>query len=520
MPKIWTRDWRGERSENGLSKEYHPHRMWSRITNQVRNDSMNCIFETARSEAKAVAAESPVFAQQKWPRKTFPKTKRETKLKKIALLSVFFNACVIFAQSGDMESRSTIDWTKNTFSSSVLLDLEKSGIAMPSGKMSAGDRIKTELPDLIKDPLLCLLVDNEKQLGDLVLENTITLEQVGKIVNGSKKTPGIFVNSQPVLKINSTIDMLEISSLLIKHRTAYKPLPPLQKIPSRPYTGIIIDARGMLDVQGEFTKDEIVPCLFPKIWDEEMNLVYERNTQDAETEKKQGLVHYDWSEDESRYTDRVGIDPLYISARKGYGRFRTDPVISKKDALKILCIPENTELLRQGKVVILLDRKNLIADAAVPEKTEQYYADLREVKKHLFNEDETPVVQDTVRGIQILYDLKFVADSAVLLEGEEEKVQKLAESLKKLNSSNSYTILVEGHTADVNKPEGQMRLSIERTQTIIDELVKNGLDRSIFSYRGYGGTQPVASNDTPEGRAQNRRVIITARPKATYIQRN
>ena len=99
-------------------------------------------------------------------------------------------------------------------------------------------------------------------------------------------------------------------------------------------------------------------------------------------------------------------------------------------------------------------------------------------------------------------------------------MQKLAESLKKLNSSNSYTILVEGHTADVNKPEGQMRLSIERTQTIIDELVKNGLDRSIFSYRGYGGTQPVASNDTPEGRAQNRRVIITARPKATYIQRN
>ena len=108
--------------------------------------------------------------------------------------------------------------------------------------------------------------------------------------------------------------------------------------------------------------------------------------------------------------------------------------------------------------------------------------------------------------------------SRVFLDIEE--VKKLAESLLKLNSSNSYTILVEGHTADVNKPEGQMKLSIERTQTIIDELVKNGLDRSIFSYRGYGGTQPVASNDTPEGRAQNRRVIITARPKATYIQRN
>ena len=124
------------------------------------------------------------------------------------------------------------------------------------------------------------------------------------------------------------------------------------------------------------------------------------------------------------------------------------------------------------------------------------------------------------REHHVLYDLKFVADSPKLLDGEVQKVKKLAESLKKLNSDNAYTILIEGHTADVNKPQGQMKLSIERTQTIIDELVKNGLDRSIFSYRGYGGTQPVASNETAEGRAQNRRVIITARPKATYIQRN
>ena len=64
-----------------------------------------------------------------------------------------------------------------------------------------------------------------------------------------------------------------------------------------------------------------------------------------------------------------------------------------------------------------------------------------------------------------------------------------------------------------------MKLSVQRTQTIIDVLVQNGLPRSIFSYRGYGGTVPIASNDTAEGRAANRRVVITARPKATYIQR-
>ena len=123
------------------------------------------------------------------------------------------------------------------------------------------------------------------------------------------------------------------------------------------------------------------------------------------------------------------------------------------------------------------------------------------------------------KGLSINYDLKFVADSAQLLESELPKIRDLAQSIKRLNSDNSYTILVEGHTADVNKPEGQQRLSIQRTQTIINELCKNGLDKSIFSFKGYGGTQPVATNETAEGRAQNRRVIITARPKATYIQR-
>ena len=64
-----------------------------------------------------------------------------------------------------------------------------------------------------------------------------------------------------------------------------------------------------------------------------------------------------------------------------------------------------------------------------------------------------------------------------------------------------------------------MNLSVARAETIVNELIKNGINRSLLSYKGYGGTQPIASNATPEGRAQNRRVVITARPKATYIQR-
>ena len=64
-----------------------------------------------------------------------------------------------------------------------------------------------------------------------------------------------------------------------------------------------------------------------------------------------------------------------------------------------------------------------------------------------------------------------------------------------------------------------MILSVQRTQTIIKALVAEGIPENLFTYRGYGATIPKGDNSTPEGRAVNRRVEITLRPKTVYIQR-
>ncbi len=449
-------------------------------------------------------------------------TERYQILKKLLLSSfILYASLAVFAadKKSYISSTSTVDWSKSRFISNVNLDTEKAGISMPSQKKAASNMIDTQLPILVKDSLLSLNVNSTQQLIDLVLDQTITLEQLTQIIDDGKKTPGYFKNGTLTLSIQHFINISEISSLMIKHHFPYKNPKPIETIPSRAYTGIIIDARGKLNVHGEFVKDEVEPCFFPQIWDENMNLIYERNMGNPESESKNGVIRYEWSDDESLYQDRIGLDPMRIRAREVYGEIRTDPVITREDALKILTVPENLELLQQGKVVILLDKENLIYTTKPTEKTDGYYATYREIKQYFLKNEEPPIIQPTKEGVQLLYDLKFVADQAQLLDSELPKIKTLSEILKKLNEDNAFTILVEGHTADVNKPEGQMNLSIQRTQTIINELVKNGLPRSIFSYKGYGGTHPIASNDTAEGRALNRRVIITARPKATYIQR-
>lgn len=440
-----------------------------------------------------------------------------------AISSFSFAAESFDSETKMFSSTSRIDWTKNEFVSDINLDTQKAGISLPSGKKTATNLVAKQIPVLIKDPLLSLNINSDTQLGDLVLDGTITLEQITDLIDAGKKSPGVFTNGTFTLKTIHTLDLTKLNPYMVRHRFPYKNPKPIETVASRAYTGIIIDARGQLEVQGEFVTDETEPCFFPKVWDEEMNLIYERNMAEPENVNKNGMIHYDWRDDESAYRSRVGLDPMHIKARKVYGEIRTDPVISREDALKILNVPENLELLRQGKVVILLDRENLQKTVSKPEKTPEYYAVLREIKQYVLennDDDDIPEIHETEKGIQLLYDLKFVADEAVLLDSELPKVKNLADILKRINKDDNFTILVEGHTADVNKPAGQMRLSIERTQTIINELVKEGLPRDIFSYKGYGGTEPIASNDTPEGRALNRRVVITARPKATYIQQS
>lgn len=427
----------------------------------------------------------------------------------------------LFAQNGAVESTSKIDWTTRSFVSDLSLDTNKAQIKMPSGKKIAAMQIKSKMAQLIQPPLLSLFSDSNSTLSDMVIQDFITLDDVYHFIMNGYKTPDVFSKDLLTLETETTTNINNLGSLLVRHKTAYSPEKPIELIASRPYTGIIIDARGSYPVHGEYVSSEISPCLFPTIWDDKMDIVYEKNYVNPQTVKNMGLVTYHYLDDLDLYEDRIGPDPMYIKATEVYGRNRTDPIIKHADALKILTVPENLELLKQGKVVILLDKQNLIYNIATPEKEEEYYVKYNSIKQYFYeNKVNDITVSDSINGILFSVDLKFYPDSPELLPGELERIEVIAQSLKTLLTDDGYTILVEGHTADVGKPKGQLNLSIERTETVMHALIDEGLAEKLFTYKGYGGTKPIATNETEEGRAQNRRVDITARPRATYIQRD
>lgn len=449
------------------------------------------------------------------------KMKKTRKSFILVIVSLFFMQNAFCIPKGTIESTSSVDWVSKKFVSNIVMDTKKAQITLPSGKKMASANIKMKMPELIQEPLLFLYADSSKHLADYVINEKLPLPTVQSFIQNGYKTPDVFTSDANKLKTTNTLELNILASNLVKHTYAYTPEEPIENVPSRAYTGIIIDARGMLTVHGEYVKDNTYPCFFPTIWDENMNVIYEKNMVEPSVIKNNGLVSFDYSDDIKRYENRIGNDPLYIKVSEVFGRNRTDPVIKRSDALKILTVKENVELLKQGKVVILLDKDNLIYNVAVPQKDEIYYAKVEEAKRKLLTTviPDTEIVE-TAEGPKYIVQLNFYPDSPKLLPGEDKKIQMIAEDLKNIILDEGYTIMVEGHTADVGKPVGQLNLSIDRAQAVVNALVSEGISRNIMTSKGLGGTLPIADNETEEGRKQNRRVEIVARPRATYIQRD
>jgi outer membrane protein OmpA-like peptidoglycan-associated protein len=350
------------------------------------------------------------------------------------------------------------------------------------------------------------------------------MEGLLQVIDRAYRSAGSFTHDGITLVVDHRVEITSLASLLIKHSVPYQPKIPIDQVSTRAYTGILIDARGLLPVHGEFISERGQPCFFPSVWDENMDLVYERGMVDSDLVREQGMVHYnivqyDYSNDEDRYRARIGMRPLHITARQIFGQNFTDPVISRTDALRILSEPRNLRLLKEGRVVILLDQDVLVHKVALPQKDAEYWVHYREVQTQLVDRIPDVAIVDTHRGIQIsMQDLRFVANEAVLLPEEAARLDAIADSLRAVITG-EYTIRVDGHAASIGEPEGELRLSTERAQAIVNAMIARGLDASLFTWYGHGSSEPRSDNATSEGRAQNRRVEITAVPRTVYEQR-
>ena len=107
-------------------------------------------------------------------------------------------------------------------------------------------------------------------------------------------------------------------------------------------------------------------------------------------------------------------------------------------------------------------------------------------------------------------DINFATNSAVINDKSAAVLRDFAEFLEE---NPSVKIEIRGHTDNVGTSRDNLVLSTERAFEVMGFIQQEGIDGRRMRFKGYGEKRPVASNDTPEGRAENRRTefIITSK---------
>ena len=137
-------------------------------------------------------------------------------------------------------------------------------------------------------------------------------------------------------------------------------------------------------------------------------------------------------------------------------------------------------------------------------KAESEKADLR---AQLLNQLNSILqTRDSARGLIVnMSDVLFDTGSYTLKPGAREKLAKISGIVL---AHPGLNLQIEGHTDSVGTDEFNQQLSERRSDSVRDFLAEQGVPASSITARGFGKTQPVASNDTPEGRQRNRRVEL------------
>jgi len=119
---------------------------------------------------------------------------------------------------------------------------------------------------------------------------------------------------------------------------------------------------------------------------------------------------------------------------------------------------------------------------------------------------------DSARGLIVnMSDVLFDTGSYTLKPATREKLAKISGIVL---AHPGLTLQIEGHTDSVGTDDFNQRLSEQRAGSVLDFLAQQGVRGNAMTSRGFGKTQPVASNDTVDGRQKNRRVELVVNGEA------
>ncbi len=271
------------------------------------------------------------------------------------MLIALLLASGLHAQDAGFAATVVEDWESARVTLSVSRALDPSIPSIQRAQAEAEAAIDAAFTGLLLQSLAPLVIDSSSTVGSLAGSDPAFFSWIQGLARAARKET--FNLSSDFKKA-----IAGYSLPLFTDKGIASPLFPGQVsavgrrlgfVPTREFTGLLIYAMDPLPVVGGAEEQRAAPALFPRLFDEEMNVVFEKGMCAPAALGKWGMVGYADSVDDPAVLVRCGTQPLTVVARAVFGRNRTDLVIPTRAVRQILALEENRKLLRDGKVLII-----------------------------------------------------------------------------------------------------------------------------------------------------------------------
>jgi outer membrane protein OmpA-like peptidoglycan-associated protein len=221
--------------------------------------------------------------------------------------------------------------------------------------------------------------------------------------------------------------------------------------------------------------------------------------------------------------DEETVNKAYVAERKAQladaagaleeaKRARADAIAAQQKARDDFQRHTEQRLTQAERELQEKERMTEEATAKLSEEQARRLAAEKKAAAALASLEQMAQVKEEARGVVIT-----LSGSVLFASGKSELLaiaqQKLDEVAKALQDQGYKSIVVEGHTDARGSDSANMQLSERRAQAVVSHLIRRGIQADKIKAMGIGESRPIASNDSSEGRANNRRVEIIVQPE-------
>lgn len=285
-----------------------------------------------------------------------------------AMVCITLLAAPVFSENQPPRQRLSVDWERGILTLEMTASLDLEGTVFPRARGAAERMIEAARGNAFLQALQELPLDSSSTVGEYLAETgrpdgrADFLADLTSLSRKGVKTSSVVSPDFRSLTVTYAYRFFGpdgVITPLIRQDRPY-PLPEFPGYyPTREFTGLVIHARGSLLAFGKNTRVACKPALLPRIFylsqRKTIEPVLAHEMVDPEVLESRGMLSYIHSADPAAYAAHVGAHPLTITAYAVYGTNDTDLVIAEDAARMLLCTEANRRLLRQGRVVVIID---------------------------------------------------------------------------------------------------------------------------------------------------------------------